>query len=337
MEKLRFETDPHNRLIVSKTGSKGNLTGFRQVLDGEFKIGADNTLSYNVKAPLDENALTDRQVKFSGKWGLNADHDLVFTLDSWQRQVSGDELTLRCQLVDATGNTLVTSISTRSAEGNPFLYMLTLQGSWQADKQNRLTFLLNSRRADPDILTFGCAWEVNDNFELLYRCQKEGLAAGKRTTQTLLFKGSWDIRDKARLTYQLSGSTGSLFDFKASVGVFKDNYIKYEVGIGAGKGRSELLKRVITFFGSWKISPSSGLIFELEKNNRKTVSIALSAQAKLSKKDTVIFTLKNRLDRSIGAELELSRKIVQGSGEAFIKLLASKGEQGVYIGTARRW
>ena len=337
MEKLRFETDPHNRLVVTKTGRKGALTGFRQVIDGEFKISADNTLSYHIKTPVDENALTDRQVKLSGRWSLNNNHDIMFTLDSWQRQVSGDELTLRCQIIDVNENSLITSITTRTANGNSSLYILNLQGSWQADKQNRLTFRLNSCRTNPDILTFEGAWEVGENYELLYRYQKEGLVRGERETQTLCFKGHWDIRDKARLAYVLNASTGSLFDFKTSVGVFKDKYIKYQLGIGCRRQRLTALKRVITLFGSWKITPSSGLVFELEKSGRPIHSIALAAQAKLSDKDTIILTLKNYLNRGLGAELELSRDIIRGDGQAFIKLLASKGERGVFVGMGRRW
>jgi len=337
MHKLRFETDPHNRLVVSKTGRKSELTGFRQVLDGEFKVGKHNTLSYHVKMPLDEEALFGRQIKLRGKWGLNANHDLLFTLDSWQRQVLGDELTLRCQLIDAQANSLIASVSTRSYNGNTSIYMLNLEGSWQADEQNRLTFHLKSASADPDILTFEGAWEVGKNYELLYSYQKEGLQSGRRITHTLAFKGHWDIPDKARLAYVLSASTGSQFEFKTSVGVFKDKYIKYEVGIGASRGRQTAFKRTIALFGSWKMTPSSGLVFEVEQNGRVVNSIALAAQVKLSDKDTIIFTLKDNLNRTLGAKLEVSRDIVQGDGQAFLRLLTSKGEQGVFIGMGRRW
>lgn len=337
VEKLRFETDPHNRLVVSKTGRKCELTGFRQVLDGEFKVSEDNALTYHVKTPLDENAITDRQLKFSGKWGLDKNHDLIFTLDSWQRQSSGDELTLRCQLIDVKENSLVTSITTRATDGNSSVYMLNLAGSWQADKQNRLTFRVNTRAANPDILTFDGVWEVGKNYELLYRYQKEGLKRGERVTQALCFKGYWDIRDKARLAYVLNASTGSLFDFKTSVGVFKDKYIKYEVGIGASRKRSTAPKRTVTLFGSWKMKPSSGLSFELGQGGRVINTIAVAAQAKLSGSDKIAFTLKNNLNRALGAELELSRDIVQGNGQAFIRLLASKGSQGVFLGLGRRW
>jgi hypothetical protein len=336
MNKLRFETDPHNRLVVKKTGRRSTLTGFRQVLDGVFKVGAGNTLSYHVKMPLDEKALFGRQIKLRGKWEFNANHDLLFTLDSWQRQVLGDELTLRCQLIDAQANSLMASVTTRSYNGNTSIYMLNLEGSWQADKQNRLTFRVNSKAASPNVLTFDGVWEVGKNYELLYRYQKESLTASERVTQTLFFKGHWDIRDKARLSYVLSGSTNSLFEFKSGLGFFNDKYIKYEVGIGFGRPLVTV-KRVITLYGSWKITPSSGLVFEIKTDGRVLNSISLAAQVKLSDKDMIIFTLKNNLNRSLGAELKLSRDIARGAGQAFIRLLASKGEQGVFIGIGRKW
>jgi len=35
-EKIRFEIDPHNRLVYEKTGRKSNIPGFRTVVDGRF-------------------------------------------------------------------------------------------------------------------------------------------------------------------------------------------------------------------------------------------------------------------------------------------------------------
>jgi len=38
MDKIRYELDPYNRLILNRTGKKGRLTKFRRVLDGRFRI-----------------------------------------------------------------------------------------------------------------------------------------------------------------------------------------------------------------------------------------------------------------------------------------------------------
>lgn len=37
-EKVTYESDPHNRLVITKNGRKNKLPRFRQVLDGQFKI-----------------------------------------------------------------------------------------------------------------------------------------------------------------------------------------------------------------------------------------------------------------------------------------------------------
>jgi hypothetical protein len=46
MQKVRYEIDPHNRLVVKEAGKKTKLPRFRQVLDGHFKVAKDNTLIY---------------------------------------------------------------------------------------------------------------------------------------------------------------------------------------------------------------------------------------------------------------------------------------------------
>ena len=56
-EKLKYEVDPNNRLIIRETGPeprgvrgrKSELTYFRRVLDGTFKTGPNNTLIYTLK------------------------------------------------------------------------------------------------------------------------------------------------------------------------------------------------------------------------------------------------------------------------------------------------
>ena len=48
-EKLKYEVDPNNRLVIQETGSKSDLSYFRRVLDGTFKTGPNNTLIYTLK------------------------------------------------------------------------------------------------------------------------------------------------------------------------------------------------------------------------------------------------------------------------------------------------
>ena len=72
--------------------------------------------------------------------------------------------------------------------------------------------------------------------------------------------------------------------------------------------------------------------------DRKAHDIIFGAEARLTDKDTILFKLKNDIEnRDIGINLELSRKIIKGDGEAFIRALKSKRETAVYAGSAWRW
>ena len=88
MTRLRYEVDPHNRLIVQETGKRLRLTRFRRVFDGRFKTGPNNYLTYHIKAPM-QGVTPDRkaphQVKLRGKWALTKNHDLKLTLDKLQQ------------------------------------------------------------------------------------------------------------------------------------------------------------------------------------------------------------------------------------------------------------
>ena len=84
-EKVSYEIDPYNRLIINKAGKERKLSGFRQVLDGRFKTDENNTVSYYIKAPTPRGAEIPYQVKLQGKWSLSEDHNLCLTLNKWGR------------------------------------------------------------------------------------------------------------------------------------------------------------------------------------------------------------------------------------------------------------
>ncbi len=335
MEKQRYETDPNNRLIIKSTGKEGELTGFRQILDGAFAIGSDNTLTYHAKMPVDGHASTERQIKLKGKWSLDPEHNLTLTIDSRQSRTAQDTITITGEIIDkAAANSLSFAVTTHDSKGNFFGYVLELQGVWQADERNRLTFCVHSKNAFPDVLTFEGAWEIDDNYQIRYRYQKEDRISGTKKTAFIQFEGRWDILDKTRVAYLVSGSSDSCFEFKGSVGVFSGTSIRYEIGIDL---QGQKTGRTITFFGSWKITSSVGLSFEIKEGKGGINSFTFGAQTRLSDRDMLRISLKNSRAGDLGVELELSRDIVQGNSSAFIRLVGSKGDQGIFIGAGFRW
>lgn len=106
MNKIKYELDPQNRLVIKKTGKKTELARFRQVLDGRFKLDEKNNLTYLVKTPLSGDLKKPDQIKLKGKWSLTREHNLIFTLDKWKRQALGDQLTLQGDVIDVNKNSL---------------------------------------------------------------------------------------------------------------------------------------------------------------------------------------------------------------------------------------
>jgi len=339
MQKLRYEVDPHNRLIVSETGAKLDLTRFRRVFDGSFKTGSDSTLIYHIKGPmygLEAERKAPHQVKLRGKWSLNKNHDLVLTLDKWRRQTFGDEITLQGQIVAASANSISFAASTRSEKNIDIRNILKLEGRWQADEHNRLTFRVNKGEGKHDTLTFDGIWDVDKKHRIVYRYEKAQLIRKRRVKQNIIFEGHWDITRRNRLSYEISRKENSGFEFRTEIAVLDKNSIKYKIGIGVSD-KKQPFRRVITLFGRWKIKRNVGLLFEIKYEEGKVKAITFGADAKLTKEDKVEFKLKNELRKNLGLELKLSRKLLRGDGEAFLKLLKDKKEASIYAGMAWRW
>jgi len=332
MNKIKYEFDPHNRLTVTNSA----LRGMRKVLDGQFKISGDNTLTYHIKSPIPCETKIPHQIKLKGAWSLSKDHQLRFTLDKSSRQTFGEQLTFQGEIIDVRRNSLLFSVTTRTKEEMLSVYILELSGSWQADEHNRFIFRVDKERGSSDSLIFEGAWQINKNYQVTYSYQKEQLTRKTKQIHSLIFQGHWEIKDKARLSYLLDVNSVSGFDFNTSAGIFKDDYIKYELGIGLS-GRKQPIKRTITFFGKWRIKKNLGLVFEVKRQGRKIQAIVFGAEVKLSDKGRVSFSLRNSLNQEIGAELELSRDIFSGDGQAFLRLLKSKEESAILAGVGWRW
>lgn len=337
MKKIRFEQDPYNRLVIDERRGKSSLPEFRKVLDGLFSTDENNNLYYHIKAPVSQEADIPNQIKLRGTWSLTNNHELRLTLDKKTRETFGDQITLHGEILDVNGNSILFAITTTSKENTQSTYVLNLAGSWKADKNNRLSFYVKKEKGKYDILTFNGIWEINKNHQIVYQYEKAGLLTKEKTTHILTFKGYWDIKNKLRISYVLDQRSDSAFEFTASTGVFKDGYIEYELGIGI-KSRVKPVTRTLVLSGSWRLEKNSGLMFDMEYENGKTHSIVFGADARLTDRDTVIFRLKNELEnKDIGAILELSHEILNGDGEAFLRVLKSRHESAIYAGAGWRW
>jgi len=338
MRKVRYEVDPHNRLVLTGTteGREG-LPRFRKVLDGEFRTDGNNNLSYHIKIPLSKTEEIPSQIRIKGAWSLTDDHKLRLTVDRSLRRTFGEKIILQGDILDVKGNSLLFAVTTTSKKGTQSTYVLDLGGAWRADANNRLSFHVKREKGAYDILTLTGAWEIGKNNRIVYCYETASLIKKKTRTHTLIFKGRWDIKEELRISYEMSAGTDSSFDFKASAGVFKKDYIEYELGIGLS-GRAKPVARIITLSGAWNFRKGCGLVFEIEYGEGPDRAIAFGADAELTSRDTISIRLKSRLDGAdLGGRLELSHKIFKGEGEVFLRLIKSGEESAAYGGAAWRW
>ncbi|MFC1577252.1 hypothetical protein ACFL3N_02820 [Candidatus Omnitrophota bacterium] len=338
-EKVRYEVDPHNRLIFMRTGRPSGAARFRKVLDGSFRTDKGNSLTYHVKRSAGSRSIP-QQVKFSGSWSVGRKRDLIFTLDKWSGRRIREKLILKGELMDANANKVYFSMLTREKGLKRKIYALKLCGRWQADRNNRLTFIAGRKRRPDDTLTLQGSWEVNKNNQVIYKYVKTRLKRKVKIEKAVVFKGHWDILKKRRLTYVLSKRQASAFDFRASIGVpvkmGGKRGLKYEIGVGA-EHRRRPVRRVIVLFGSWRINRDLKVFLETGSVKGRVKRIAFGADAKLGRLGDLTLALKGRTGERLGVTLKLSKRFLKGRGEAFLKGVSRDGEKELAVGAGLLW
>lgn len=319
-EKIRYEIDPFNRVIIPR---------FRTILDGEFRVSKNNLLCYRVKAP---SSSPPQQLKLSGNWTLDKDHNLMLILDKENNQRQGDKLTLTGEIIDAKADELTFSLATKDCSQGTHFYLLKLGGRWQVDEYNRLNFLVSKETDIIDTLTFLGSWEVDRHNQIIYTYTQAGLKTKDKLTRLITFKGFWDINEKNRISYVLNKEIGSRLDFRVSLGKPVDRGLQYEIGIGAGGARKKIL-----LFGAWKLNERLGLTFEMPVEGGKNQEIILGATCKLNKDYNLELKLKNNRHEDMGMDLKLSRTFLKGLGQAYIEALKEGREISLVAGIGFRW
>lgn len=339
MEKIIYELDPHNRLVAGSGRKTSGLSQFRHVIDGEFKIGRGNSLIYHIKSPsrgLSRQLDLPYQLKLRGAWSLTQNHDLRLTLDKCKLDGFRNEIVLKGELIGAESDSLLFSMTQKTADDTTSTRILRLEGRWQADKQNRLTFKAEKEGGKYDTLTFEGIWEVGKNHQVVYKYGKNLSGKGKKAERSLIFDGFWNIAEKNVITYHLDFINGSVFNFRAGYGrAYKDS-IKYEIGIGL-ENRKRPLRKYIILYGNWIIKERVGLVFEINYGKDQIGGIVFGAEAKLTPDSKMEFDLRAESGKPLGISLELSKTILNGAGELYSKALFSEKEKAVYIGAGFTW
>ena len=262
-EKVIYEVDPHNRLVVKSPDGYG-VRKFRQVYDGYFYPDEKNSLYFHIKKS--EGIDTPEEVKFSGSWALNDNHDLVFTLDKWNNQVEGNALAIKGDIISVSGSLITFGVSTKDITGGK-IYLIKISGIWKRDPHNRLSFNVARVSGKEDTLTFNTAWQINKFNEISYVYYKKTLKRSEKIRNEVKFKGFWDIIDKYRIAYVIDRASDSGFEFEAKVSNIvlpkdkraSDGRLEFDIGIGVIPK-----KQTMKIFGKWVFDKKLGLFFEVE-------------------------------------------------------------------------
>ncbi len=268
--RLVYEVDPHNRLIIKKSGKSSDVKRFRKVITGRFKIDTKNRLSYEVF----KSSASDipQKIKFSGVYSMNKSHNLIYTLDKWNDQYAGNRLRLKTGIQEAKGNEIVFLLNSKMSSRKKSVYTLRLHGAWQADKNNRLVFDISKEGEKPDRVTFLNAWKINKRNEIEYRCS--------RGSNIIRLKGYWGTRNKNRLSYILDKSINSGFDFRTSLArvVLRKEKTSLRFAITIDISKKKRIKRDIVFSGTLKLDKGKKIYLEVSPNKRKRVRLKLTRE-----------------------------------------------------------
>jgi hypothetical protein len=336
MNKVHYEIDPHNRLVISEEGS--GVPRQRRVIEGAFKIGAHNDLSYHVKSPLQYGSDFPSQIRLSGRWSLSRDHDLIFTVDSERGSQRYGSLKLAGSILEANGSSMLFAFTTKYADGSSRTGVIELTGSWRAGEDGRLIFSAIRRSGEADELSFVSRWQIDRDNALVYYYDRPGPGPrGRRSRHRLSFRGRWSFVKPSTLVYELEGRSNSSFRIRAGIAACYADRIVFELGAGAAKRLRPAIRSAI-IYGAWRLVDACSIDFEIEYYRGGTYSISFGAQARVTDRDTVTFSLKDHPGRNdLGIQLELRRELVKGDGSLFMRVLKSPGEAAVMAGGGINW
>ncbi|NQT46913.1 MAG: hypothetical protein HQ593_05520 [Candidatus Omnitrophica bacterium] len=343
-EKFRYEFDPFGQLVLKRSGKKSSLRRTRMVLDGSFKIDDKNSLIYNVKLPRTKEAQTEpipRQIRLTGRWSVTPDSKLKLTLDESETQYGRDTLLFEGELLNPQQDSLLFGVKTRNVGGGSKIRTIRLKGAWRADSKNRLLFALDRGASGKynDILLNG-TWEIDRTHKIIYTYYKKGTRRGDRYKRNIAFKGFWDIRKKERLSYLIEGSKGSGFHFRASlltprIAGDKDA-IKYEIGTDIRKSRYRR-RQIVALFGKWRFKRGLRPSFEIKYSGGKPYSINFGSAIIVRRRNQLVIELTSLRGDPLGISIVINRRLLEGEGEAFLRLRKKSYDMGIEAGITRRW
>jgi hypothetical protein len=328
--KYRYGTDENNQLLLRPVAS-----GLPLVVDGNFGVDKENNLIYllNSPSPWKREYRLPAKIVFKGSWHLTPNYDLEMALDENRGQFGRDTLLLRGEIISTDRDTLAFEIKSYDRRGLAHIQILKLAVTWLTDETNRIIFIVKKR--PPDILTLESGWQLNQNQQIAYKYEKADLKSKSKTTNFLTFNGFWQISSANKLTYILSHSSQSRFEFRCQIETPtiypQKGMIKYRLGMGLRQeARGE---KIVCLYGEWKFSRKLGLFFQMDYGEGRIQEIKFGSDIYFDKSNKVTFVLKDKSGQPIGISVMFTHRFLKNlDAEYFLRLQSAQKEPRVDAG-----
>ena len=150
---VRYTFDALNRLVVA--GQDGLAP--TRVLEGTVTADRRNRLLYRVDSTNAADGFSGpHRFNLDGTLGLTRSHDLKLTLHEAGRR-RRRSLFLKGARVQARAHALTVALRRHALDGRQTTQRLTLTGRWQADRHNRLVFLV-AELIEPGVYVLDLRW-----------------------------------------------------------------------------------------------------------------------------------------------------------------------------------
>lgn len=327
---VRYAFDEDHRLVLT---DPRDLLQPKRILEGRVSTDATNRLLYSVVSSVGPaGSPGPHTVTLDGTWALTPTHELALSLheaDGPRRQT----VYLKGAIVSTKAHALIFALHRSEEESLRAAQRITLTGRWQADAQNRLTFLVEKADGTDDRLTFQGGWGVGGHHELFYRSRQPTQDRRASEERTLIFEGQWDITRADRLVYRLEGSPDSAFEFRASLQspslLASDGRIVYQVGVGLSGGRST--QQRVSLFGTWKLHRDLSVSFEMPYADGRIGAIRFEGSYALGPRDQISVALRNSRREGLGLAVVFSRRLLRDT-RLFLRLGKDAQEQSIIGG-----
>lgn len=279
------------------------------------------------------NELEEKEETLKGEWALGPNHELLY-----REREKKKEVRLKGQLVAAEPRELIFSATQKEEKGRLVTNLFKLTGSWRLDPQNRIFFEVEKESGKKDKLVFSGTWELGPHYEIIYSYETTRLKRRRKVTETLLFKGTWDLTETNRLAFQIGGDTDQTLRFRGAFQtksiLAKEGEIRYQIGVEVeGKRR----KKTLTFFGKWKISKDLELSFEMEYERGEKRTLHFGGVYHFNEKTSLKVELKTRDRKPLGAEVIFTRDFFGKDGQFFLRLRKTFEETAAEAGVTVPW